>query len=113
MQKGTAYMERQNQGAGIVYRNICAEYGLEVQKLKWETPLKVVENDRTKILWDFQIQTNKQLMTNQLDNVVVDKLQNKAIVTDVAIPSDSNIENKKHKKLEKYLGLKWEVEKMC
>jgi len=37
MQAGMAYMERYNQVAGIVYRNICADYGLEVPKSKWET----------------------------------------------------------------------------
>lgn len=28
-QAGTAYMERHNQVDGMVYRNICTEYGLE------------------------------------------------------------------------------------
>ena len=36
MQAGSAYMERNNQVAGIVFRNICAEYGLEAPKSKWE-----------------------------------------------------------------------------
>ena len=44
-----AYMERHNQVAGIVYRNICAEYELETPGSKCETPPKVVEN----VLWDF------------------------------------------------------------
>ncbi|KAF7659584.1 hypothetical protein LDENG_00296340 [Lucifuga dentata] len=50
MLAGTAYTEKHNQVAGIVYRNICAEYGLEVPKSKWETPPKVVENGRAKVL---------------------------------------------------------------
>ena len=37
MQAGTAYMERHNQVAGIVYRNICTEYGLEVPRSEWKT----------------------------------------------------------------------------
>ncbi|KAI3355858.1 hypothetical protein L3Q82_004410 [Scortum barcoo] len=86
MLAGKAYMERHNQVAGIVYRNICTEFGLEVPRSKWATPPKVVENDRAKNLWDFQIQTDKQVMVNQPDIVVVDKEQ-----IDVAIPSDSNI----------------------
>ena len=45
MLAGKAYMECHNQVAGIVYRNICAEYGLETPRSKWETPPKVVEND--------------------------------------------------------------------
>uniref|UniRef100_A0A3B5PPD0 Reverse transcriptase domain-containing protein n=1 Tax=Xiphophorus maculatus TaxID=8083 RepID=A0A3B5PPD0_XIPMA len=108
---GKAYMERHNQVAGIVYRNICAEYGLETPGSKWETPPKVAENARAKILWDFQIQTDKMVMANQPDIVVVDKQQRKAVVIDVAIPSDCNIRKKEHEKLEKYQGLREELER--
>ncbi|KAK7922439.1 hypothetical protein WMY93_009341 [Mugilogobius chulae] len=111
MLAGKAYMERHNQVAGIVYRNICAEYGLETPSSKWETPPKVVENDRAKILWDFQIQTDRMVMANQPDIVVVDKEQRRAVVVDVAIPSDGNIRRKEHEKLEKYQGLREELEK--
>uniref|UniRef100_A0A087YQ23 Uncharacterized protein n=1 Tax=Poecilia formosa TaxID=48698 RepID=A0A087YQ23_POEFO len=111
MLAGKAYMERHNQVVGIVYRNICAEYGLEAPRSKWGTPPKVVENDRAKILWDFQIQTDKMVMANQPDIVVVDKQQRKAVVVDVAIPSDYNIRKKEHEKLEKYQGLREELEK--
>ncbi|XP_055359974.1 uncharacterized protein LOC129603341 [Betta splendens] len=95
----------------IVYRNICAEYGLETPRSKWETPPKVVENERAKILWDFQIQTDRMVIVNQPDIVVVDKEQRKAVVVDVAIPSNGNIRKKEHEKLEKYQGLREELEK--
>lgn len=39
------------------------------------------------VLWDFDIQTEKLVMTNQLDMVVVDKQRKKAIVIAVAMPS--------------------------
>ncbi|TWW59398.1 hypothetical protein D4764_06G0009280 [Takifugu flavidus] len=110
MLAGKAYMERHNQVAGIVYRNICTEYGLEVPGSRWETPLKVLENKQAKILWDFQIQTDKMVVANQPDIVVVDKHQKTVVVIDVAIPSDSSIRKKEHKKLEKYQGLKEETE---
>ena len=48
-----------------------------------------MENDRAKILRDFHIQTDKTVMVNQLE-IVLDKLQKKAVVIDVAIPRDSN-----------------------
>lgn len=51
-------------------------------------------------LWDFQIQTDKMVMANQPNIVVVDKQQKTAVVVDVAIPSDSNIKKKEHEKLE-------------
>ena len=33
----------------------------------------MVENDQAKILWDFQIQTDKLVIANQLNIVVTDK----------------------------------------
>ena len=44
--------------------------------------------------------------------MVVYKQQRKAVVIDVAIPSDSNIKKKEHEKLEKYQGLREELEEM-
>ncbi len=43
---------------------------------------------------------------------MVDKQQNKAVVTDVAIQSDSDIKKKEDQKLDKHCGLEEELEKM-
>ncbi|CAI5660153.1 unnamed protein product [Oreochromis niloticus] len=75
-------------------------------------PPRVVENDRAKILWDFQMQTDKMVVANQPDIVVVDKQKKTAVVIDVAVPNDSNIRKKEHEKLEKYQGLREELERM-
>ena len=48
----------------------------------------MIDNEQTKILWDFQIPTDKIVMANQPDVVVVDKEEKKAVVIDFAIPSD-------------------------
>ena len=112
MLAGSAYMERHNQVAGIVYRNICTQYGLEVPKSQWAIPQKVVENNRAKVLWDFSIQTDKQLLANQPDIVVVDKERKRAVVIDVAIPADANIRKKEHEKVDKYQGLREQLERM-
>ena len=71
----------------------------------------MAENNRAKILWDFSFQTDKQLLANQPDIVVVDKEQKRVVVIDVAIPADANIRKKEHEKVEKYQGLKEELEK--
>ena len=57
MQAGKANLEHHNQVASIVFSNICAEYGQEVQGSNWTPPPNIIKNDRAKILWDFQIQT--------------------------------------------------------
>ena len=44
----------------------------------------MVENDGAKILWDSQIQTNKLVLTDQPDIVLIDKQERKAVVIDVA-----------------------------
>lgn len=46
----------------------------------------MVRNDRAKILWDLQIQTDKQVVANQPDIVVVEKQKKTAVVIDVAVP---------------------------
>ena len=45
--------------------------------LDWKEHPKVVENDRAKILWDFQIQTEKLVIVKQPDIMLVDKQQKK------------------------------------
>ena len=64
MHAGMEYLECHKQVTGIVYRNIGAKYELEFPELKWTTPPKVNENDQAKILWDFQIQTDKMVVAN-------------------------------------------------
>ena len=108
---GTAYVERHNQVAGIVYRAICAQYGLRQPVNWWEVPEKVVENTEAKILWDFYIQTDKHVLANQPDIVVVDKKTKTATIIDIAVPNDSNIANKEKEKIEKYQPLREELER--
>ena len=57
-------------------------------------------------------QTDKLVMADQPDIMMVDKHQRTAVVVDVAIPSDGNIREKEHEKLEKYQGLKEALKKM-
>lgn len=66
----------------------------------------MVWNDQKKILWNFQIQMDKLMMTNQPDIVILDKQRRKAVVTEVATSSDSSIKKKEHEKLGKYQGLR-------
>ena len=51
-------------------------------------------------------------MVNQPDIVVVDKEQKRMVVIDLAIPADANIREKDNEKVEKYQGLKEQLEQM-
>lgn len=66
----------------------------------------VVDNDRAKILGDFQVQTDKQVTQNQLD-IVEDKVDKKAAAVDVSVHNDCNV----RKNLEKLQGLREQMER--
>ena len=66
----------------------------------------MLQNAEVKILWDFNIQTDKHLAHNIPDITVVEKKQMWLI--DVAIPGDSRINQKEVEKITKYLNLKVE-----
>lgn len=68
---------------------------LEISRSKWDTHPKVMECNHAKILWDFQIPTDKQVMASQPDK---DK---KSVVIDL-----TNDRIKEHYKLEKYQDLR-------
>lgn len=53
-----------NQVVSSVCRNMGADFGL-LPQAKEETPPKMVDNDRTKVLWDLQIQTDNQTLCNR------------------------------------------------
>lgn len=53
----------------------------------------MIENDCAKILWDFEIQTDKMVVAIQPDIVVVNKKEKNAVVVDIKIPSESGRRN--------------------
>ena len=68
---GTEYTKRHNYVASIVYRTLCAEYDLEHREYWWVKPEKLVKNNHAKILWNVPIQTDKHLLHNRLEIVLI------------------------------------------
>ena len=107
----TDYNERHNKVASMLHWNLCRKYHLPAAEKWWEHKIeKVLQNKETKILWDFKIQTDKHLAHNIPDITVVEKKQ--VWLVDVAIPSDSRIQQKEVEKITKYQDLKIEVERL-
>lgn len=50
IQAGTVYLEHNNQVASIVYKNVCAEYGLVVPGSKWKH-LQSLRVDKLPVIW--------------------------------------------------------------
>ena len=70
--------------------------GLEVSKKWYKHKVdSVVENERVKILWDFNIQTDREIKHRRPDIVELNKEKNECTIIDVANPGDHNLAQKK------------------
>ena len=69
------------------------EQTIENTSVAWynHEPLPVVENDVIKVLWEFDIQTDKNVTSNRPDIIIVDKKEKSLKLIDVSIPNDMNI----------------------
>ena len=72
----------------------------------------MLENENFKILWDFSIQTDKEIRANRLDIIFVDKREKTVMFIDVTIPNDHNMIEKKLEKIEKYTDLGIEIKEL-
>ena len=98
--------------ARIVHLELCQKCGL-VGEVKWynDKPASVVENDRVKILWDFNIQTDHVFQHRRPDIVVLYKNGKKCHLVDITVPEDKRIELKEQEKIDNYTELRQESEK--
>ena len=65
-----------------------------------------------KVLWDFEVRTDRVIPARIPDLIVVDKHEKKATIIDVAVPMDRNINNKEQEKVQKYQDLKLEIQRL-
>ena len=70
------------------------------------TPQSVQENEEYKVLWDFNIQTDKVTEHKRPDIVCINKQKRECHIIDFAIPGDQNIAIKEQEKIDKYQDLK-------
>ena len=72
-----------------------------------------MENQDTKILWDFNIRSDRVMEAKRPDIVLIDK-KNQEIFTisDAAIPEDFRVRDKDAEKISKYQDLTLEIYRM-
>ena len=93
-----------------VHWEICKKNRFEHSEKWYEHALKVaVEHEEIKVLWDINIQCDNLIEARQPDLIVIDKKEQKGIITDIAVPADVRVEEKETEKLEKYHDLKKEI----
>ncbi|XP_063952186.1 uncharacterized protein LOC135153479 [Lytechinus pictus] len=72
----------------------------------------VVENDDVKLLWDFNIQTDKVIEARRPDIVLLKKKEKECLIIDIAIPGDCRAWRKEEEKIQKYNDLAWELRRI-
>ena len=107
------YKRRHDWAGKRIHWEVCRKNGIEV-KPKWyeHQPEAVQENERYKILKDFNIQTDHVIEARRPDMIVIDKETKFAKIIDCAIPYDSRVNSKEVEKIEKYQDLAREIKKL-
>ena len=107
------YLHRHNAVARYLHLTLCQLHGLERNALWYEhEPSKITQNEKIKILYDWNIYTDKKIKHRRPDLVVVNKEEGKTLLIDVACPMDHNIQSKEKEKVDHYLELKFELERL-
>ena len=68
-------------------------------------PESVVENDMHKLLWDFEIQTDHQILAGRPDFIITNKNERTCGIVDFAVPADHRVKLTECKKRDMYLNL--------
>lgn len=111
---GTDYTERHNNAAKIIHLELSRKYDLihdSPPYYKYQPP-PVQENQKVKLYWDRTIYTDKTIIHNRPDITIVDKQTKKTFLIDIAVPNDTNVQQKVEEKLQKYQPLAMEVREL-
>ena len=75
---------------------------------KWfsHQPDPVLENDKCNIVWDFAIQTDKDIEHQRPDTVFTDKQNRECKIIAIAVPGGQNMKVKELEKITKYQDLR-------
>ena len=74
-------------------------------------PAPVLKNDTHKLLWDFNIQTDHQILARRPDLIIINKKKRIYKIVDFEVPADHRINLKECEQMDKYLDLARELKK--
>ena len=78
---------------------------------KWyeRKPKALLENPKVKLLWDFSIQCDENIIAKRPDLILVDKEKKHCLFIDIAAPRDEKVAEKEDEKEDKHQPLKFEI----
>ena len=77
-------------------------------KERWE-PGMVLENDKAKLVWDFQFNLRKPQTARRPELILETKYEKKIWICDMACPMQQNIDTKRRDKLRRYQQLAFKM----
>ena len=81
------YLNRHNRIASQINWALCGTYGFDRSEQCWQHKVEtVLENETSKILWDFNIYTGRAMHHRRPDIVLIDKVDNRVNIIDIAVP---------------------------
>lgn len=107
------YKRRHDKVATALHWSLLKAYGFPHSE-NWYNHVTeaVVENEKTKILWDFNIYVDKYIEARRPDIVLVDKANQECTIIDIAVPGDARTKTKEEEKIEKYQDLAREISRL-
>ncbi|CAH2084520.1 unnamed protein product [Euphydryas editha] len=107
----TEYLHRHNQVAKILHQELALMYCFLEQRMPYYqyTPVPVLERDGVRLYWDLPIATDRTILANKPDIVVMDRAQSRVFLVDITIPHDENLVKAETEKKRKYLDLAHEI----
>ena len=93
------------------------EHGLIGQDMVWYEQRwdrgTAFENERAKLVWDFEFHLLKMTNSRRPDLILETKEYRKILICDIACPQQQNIDMKRMGKLTKYRQLAFEMRERC
>ncbi|KAJ8714401.1 hypothetical protein PYW07_002626 [Mythimna separata] len=112
------YLHRHNLVARIIHQQLALKYSLVALEVPYNryVPDPVLDNGHITLYWDRSIITDRTVVANKPDIVVVDRIGRRAIIVDISVPHDENLVKAEKEKQNKYIDLArdvvdmWEVD---
>lgn len=100
--------------AKVYHQAIAIKHGLlkHHKKIHEYSPQTLLENESLKLYWDHPLITDRSILHNRPDIVILDKKEKTATIIDITVPADDNAEKAYTEKVVKYHDLAFELKEI-
>ena len=75
-------------------------------------PAPVLENNTHKLLWDFDLHTDRLISARRPDLIIINRKMRTCKIVDYAVPADHRVKLKENEKKDKYLDFARELKNL-